>query len=187
MHSIQGLNSLIIEDVSKINFPEEVAKISKRIDWGDQFWFVSGLPLENCKYCFSNDLLYLEEDSEGNCALRKSDFTGEIFFSTTIINPESGGDNYILGFKGVVFKGLLAESELLKFNIQSFEDFEKNFEEYKNNLNKTTKVLNSKWYKYLYVPYFNFVKWTFAGMVYILNKLINLIYFIFEKITFSKI
>lgn len=186
MHLTQGLNSLIIEEVSKINFPEEVKKISEKIDWSDQFWFVSGLPSENCKYCFSNDLLYLEEDEEGNCRIKKSDFTGEIFFSTTIINPEPKGDNYILGFKGVVYKGLLAENELLKFNIQSFEEFEEGFVKYKEKLNLTIKILNSKWYKYLYMPYFFTVKCIFSGLIWMLNKIINILYFIFEKITFLK-
>lgn len=187
MHLTQSLNSLIIETLSKINLPVEVKNIENKIDWLNQFWFVSGLPLENCKYSFSNDLLYLEEDSEGNCLIKKSDFTGEIFFSTTIINPEIGGDNFLLGFKGIVFKGLLVETELLKYKVQSFEEYEKGFEEYKKELNKTIKFLNSKWYKYIYIPYFNIVKWTFAGIVYSLNKLINLIYFVFEKITLPKI
>lgn len=187
MHSIQNLNSLIIEDLGKINLPEQVKLLVNKIDWQNQFWFVSGLPLENCKYCFSNDLLYLEEDEDGNCLVKQSDFTGEIFFSTTIINPEPKGDNFLLGFKGLVFKGLLVENELLKFKIQSFEEYEKGFEEYKKEINNSLKILNSKWYKYFYIPYFLFVKWTFAGIVYLLNKLINLIYLIFEKITLSKI
>lgn len=186
MNLIHNLNSLIIEDVSKINFPEEVKNLLDKIDWYNQFWFVSGLPFENCKYCFSNELLYLEEDAEGNCKIKKSDFTGEIFFSTTIINPDPKEDNYVLGFKGVVYKGLLAENELLKFNIQSSEEFEKGLVEYKEKLNKTIKILNSRWYKYLYIPYFYIVKWTFAGLVWSLNKLINLLYFIFEKITLLK-
>lgn len=187
MHLTQNLNSLIFEDCSKINFPNEVLSILSKINWNDQFWFVSGLPSENCKYSFSNELLYLEEDSEGNCIIRKSDFTGEIFFSTTIINPEPEGDNYILGFKGIVFKGLLVENELLKFKVQSYQEFEEGFKKYKQDLDKSLKILNSRWYKYLYVPYFSFVKWTFAGAVYLLNKLINLIYFVFEKITLPKI
>lgn len=187
MNLTANLNSLIFENISKINFPEEVSLILNKINWDIQFWFVSGLPFENCKYCFSNDLLYLEEDSEGNCLLRKSDFTGEIFFSTTIINPEPNGDNYLLGFKGIVFKGLLVENELLKFKIQPHEEYEEGFQKYKKDLDKMFKILNSKWYRFLYVPYFNTVKWTLAGIIFILNKLINFIYILFEKITLPKI
>jgi SNF2 family DNA or RNA helicase len=134
------------------------SKTLEKIDWQEQTWFCIGLPAFDCKFNISNDLLYLEEDAEGNCKLKKQEFTGEVNFNTTIINPLPDGDNYIISFKALFYKGLLSESDLIEFKIQSHEEYEKGFEEYKQKLIKTEKRRSSKWFRYFYVPYYYIMK-----------------------------
>ena len=158
MHTNQTLNYLVIEDTHKLDFPKEVLDIVEKIDWREQTWFCIGLPAFDCKFSVSNDLLYFEEDAEGNCKLKKQEFTGEVNFNTTIINPLPDGDNYIISFKALFYKGLLSESDLIEFKIQPHEEYEKGFEEYKQKLIKTEKRRSSKWFRYFYVPYYYIMK-----------------------------
>jgi hypothetical protein len=158
MHTNQTLNSLVIEDVHKLAFPREILDIVDQINWQEQLWFCVGLPAFDSKFCVSNDLLYFEEDASGNLKLKKQEFTGEVTFNTTIINTAEGGDNYIVSFSGLFYKGLFSESELVEFKTQSREEYENGLIEYKVKLEKFEKTISSPWYKYLYVPYFCVIK-----------------------------
>ena len=169
-----NFNYLIIEDVQKLSFPKEIKNIISKIDWENQRWIAIGLPRNNCKYCVSNDFLYFEEDEVGEIELKKTEFTGEVFFCTTIINPDKGGDNYVISFEGLFFKGLLSETSLKDFSIQTFEEYENGFKEYYKVIDKKIKTSKALWYRFLYIPYFHCIRSLFLIISWFLNKLIKL-------------
>jgi hypothetical protein len=170
-----NINYLIIEKIDKLSFPKEIESLVSKIDWNEQRWVSIGLPRNNCKYCISNDFLYFEQDELGEINLQKTEFTGEVFFCTTIINPEKGEDNYIISFEALFFKGMLSETSLKDFSVQTYEEYEKGFDEYCKTVDKKEKIKRSFWYKFIYIPYYNIVKHVFLIVSWLLNKLIKIV------------
>ena len=75
------------------------------------------------------------------------------------------------------------EASIKDFSVQSYEDYERGFEQYYNNIKKKEKLINSWWYKYLYIPYYKIINKIFGFLSYLLNKLIRILVRIFYFIT----
>jgi hypothetical protein len=180
---MNSFNYLVIENIDTLSFPKEIKETVSKINWEEQEWIAIGLPKQNCKYCISNNVLYFEEDENKDSNLKKIEFTGEIFFCTTIINPEKGEDNYVVSFDGILFKGFLSEARLKDFSVQTFEEYQKGFQEYEKTQKEKEKILNSKWYKFLYLPYYKVVTQIFFFLSFIINRLTFILIKVFDFLT----
>jgi len=158
MHTNQTYNSLIIENIGKIQFPLSLKNVIEKADWSKQSWASIGLPAFGSTFCVSNDILYFQEDAEGNMLLKLSEFTGEVLANTTLISEEKGQDSHVFSFKLLFFKGLLCESEMKELKTITYEDYSKGYEKFKIETEKKINVINSFWYKKIYKPYAFLVK-----------------------------
>jgi hypothetical protein len=182
MFTNQTINRLVFEDVKKIEFPKDIQKYIQSVDWLKQTWIVSGLPAFDSKFSISSEMLYFEENESGDMALKKIDFTGEIEFNTTLINPGGCGNNFILSFKGLIFKGLFCEAELKEFKTLSYAEYEEGFQKYIKAEERDENRLKSFWFRFIYRPYFFVLKWLALTIVYSIEFLLKVFCFFVDKI-----
>ena len=184
MHTNQTYNSLIIENVGKIQFPASLNNTIEKIDWAKQSWMSIGLPAFSSIFCVSNDILYFQEDASGNVSLKLSEFTGEVLANTTLVSEEKDQDSYVVSFKLLFFKGLLCESEMKELKAIPYKEYSEGFEKFKTETEKKIKIINSFWYRRVYKPYSFLVKG--AALVFIapVEFITKIMYKSFEAMLF---
>lgn len=158
MHTNETQNYLVIEDLDKFPLPKECSENIKAIDHSKVTWVAFGLPAHNSSFSISGESLYFDSDENDDMRVKKVEFTGEVIAKTAFINPASCGKNFIVLTSLLFFKGILMESNIIEFQVQDFEEYEKIAAEEDVALKKASKRDNSFWFKYLYTPYFYAVK-----------------------------
>jgi len=182
MHTNQTYNYLTIDNVEKVSFPARAKEYISKIDWEKQDWYSVGLPAFDSKFSVSDNLLYLEEDSDGNKKIEKIEFTGEILINTTLINPDNCGENFILSFNALFFKGLFCETTLREYKVQPYEEYEKGFNEYNKKIQDEINLRNSWHFKYLYTPIFYTIKGVLLAIIYPIEFVLKRLLSIVDKI-----
>jgi len=184
MHTNQTYNFLIIESIEKIQFPASLNSIVEKTDWSKQSWSSIGLPAMRSTFCVSNDILYFQEDEQGNILLNASEFTGEVLANTTLISEEKGCDSYSISFRLLFFKGLLYESEMKELKTISYEEYSQGYEKFKAETEKKIKITNSFWYRKIYRPYSSVIKWAAFVFIAPTEFMAKMMYKFFEALLF---
>jgi hypothetical protein len=185
MHTNQTFNFLIIDDSNKILFPiPEAAKgLSNSIDWTEVSWTCIGLPAFDCHFSIaSGGQLYLEKDSANNPCLKKSEFTGTVHASTIFIPEDENYNVYFVKVEICFCKGKVSGVEMVEFETQTNKDYKQKVESHQSGVFKEIKMRNSWWFKYLYVPYFYFIKFIVMVVVVPIELILKFFIQVAEKL-----
>jgi hypothetical protein len=152
MHTNQTYNSLTIEN-PELPFPPEILEPIKGFDWGKVSWNSIGLPAFDSTFCLTGNRLYFESSQNGEVKLKQSDFTGQAVISGVIV-PDESDTVFFLVFELSFCGGLLNGSELKEFKTESRETYEAGFKKFQAEMTKNEKVRKSKWFRFVYKPYY---------------------------------
>ena len=175
---------LNFDNLDLIPFPDCGVNFKIKENWLDYSWQVYNAPLIGAKYSILGRTLYLDELPEGESITKKQEsFYGEVKIATYFITNNVFDKNYILIFKLIFIKGEMADIRLDEYKTQSKLDFSKKIEVLKSQEERLDTIINSWWFKYIYVPYFYFIRFVFGGIVWWLELIKDSIVYIINKIT----
>jgi hypothetical protein len=182
--SIQS-NLLIWDNITNIPFPKDTLEIIKNVDWSQYIWQTIGLPIPFAKYSIvEGKSLYLDEMPDGTTNLKRCEFTGDILMSGFFVDEKKEhGYNYLLTFIVTILKGNVIEVSLKEEQKQDLESYEKAYLLFEKKFNKNFKILNSKTYKYIYIPYSIILRTISYFIIWLLNLLVKGIVYITNKLT----
>lgn len=182
MHTNQTFNSLVIENPSILDFPEETKPYLISYDWSDVSWNAIGLPAFDSYFCLTGDQLYFESGEDKEVKLRKESFSGHVIASA-VITPGNCDKVFIATFELVFCKGVLCGNELKELAISPRDEYEAGFKQFVLSNEKTAKIRQTLWFKYLYRPYFFILKWTTLSMAFIVEFVLKRFIWLAEKLT----
>lgn len=171
MHTNQTYNSLVVENLASLNWPDEIKEFIPKIK--ELNWTCIGLPAFDSKFTINNQQLYFESGPDDEVRLRKEEFTGETT-ATCVVTPESHDKVYILAYSFIFSKGLLIEHKNLEMKTDSRINYDKGFNEYLAKTAKMGRIVNSWWFKWLYVPYAMIVSGIASAIVVFVQFLLSL-------------
>jgi hypothetical protein len=182
MHTNQTHNSLVIESPEFLKLPAQIMQEAEGFNWGDSIWNAFGLPAFQSNFCLTGNQLYFEHGPDGVVSLKRSDFTGQVIASN-VVNPEKSENVYVVTLELTFCKGILCESEVVEMVIKPRVEYDAGFKNFVAKQEQAMKTLRSRWFRYLYVPYYQCVKWTTISVVFVVELVLRCLVWCAEKIT----
>jgi hypothetical protein len=127
--------------------------LAQKIDFSEILWQSMGLPEIGAKYSLvGGKSLYREETAEGEISVQKQEYTGEFHIGTHLTDPD-GKNNYLITFKGVLFKGELVGIEVEELTVDDGKQQQQANEEFARRLARENSRSRAWWYRFFYKPF----------------------------------
>lgn len=172
MHTNQTFNSLTIDN-KNLPFPVDVKEAIKDLDWTGVIWNTIGLPAFDCAFTLTGDQLYFESNKDGTVKLKQSDFTGSVMSSGVINLPESEVV-YLVTFELFFCQGRFIDANLASFKTEGRASYETGLKKFTAKMEKEARVRKSKWFRFLYKPYFYIISIPVSLLVWLIQVVVQI-------------
>ena len=171
-------NLIVLERGIELPFPKYLTNIPPKDILAQYEWHSYGLPYIEAKYSIIDNNLYLTELPNGETKIeRNTEFTGKVMIAGFFLNEKEGEDNHFLSFKITFLEGVVIKVELDNCSSQDANVYKQANMEFNKNLAEVMQISNSWWFKYLYRPWFIFVRFVayviISGLTIINNILVK--------------
>lgn len=177
---------LVWEDASNLPLPEEIREITKDIAWDTYEWHTFGLPIDQAKYAMNGGkTLYQTELPDGQTQVQQmQDFTGRIAFSGYFVDEKQvSGFNWFISMIATIVKGDVLEVSVHQCQRQPVEEYKAAMDDFQIQIRRVINRRNSWWFKWLYRPWFYFIRTFCMVFVTILKILKDAVIWCTQKLT----
>lgn len=180
MHTNQTYNFLTIDGSDNLPFPKEILSDLTDFDWSGVVWNTVGLPAFQSTFSLVGKQLYFEKDAQDNVKVKQEDFTGQALMSGALV-PEKSENVFFFVFELSFCNGILCATKVEEYRTQPKKEYEVGFNKFCANMDRDFRIRKSFWFKWIYRPYYHFVKWTTLGIVFLVEGLLKFFVFLVEK------